>query len=170
MLVAIFGLMVLKVLGSSSPGIRLRLQSAAGEAVVGQENFNFPGSNRAAAIVDQDITGSTHGAPGTKKGREEGRGQTSRAAAETGRRHNLSPRAAVAGHRRRAGDPRNGCRLPLRTGERAREVEIRSLLKAAEKASSRGVEEAKATRSEGLGREQPEAEEDTTCPSRVSSP
>ena len=71
-LVAIFGLMVLKIAGLViTGGYVFEYNPQPAKRSWAQENFNFPGGNRAAAIVDQDITGSTHGAPeGRKKGRE----------------------------------------------------------------------------------------------------
>jgi flagellar motility protein MotE (MotC chaperone) len=164
-LVAIFGLMVLKIAGLVlDGGYVFDYNPQSTKQSWAQENFNFPAGNRAAmaAMIDQDITGSTHGAP--KEEKKEEKKDDAKAGepppkpdgvvvypAEQQSQVSPSERAILE-------------RLQARRQEleaRAREIEIReSLLKAAEKRIESRVEEAKATEAKVSAASGQKAEED----------
>ena len=163
-LVAIFGLMVLKIAGLViTGGYVFEYNPQPAKRSWAQENFNFPGGNRAAAIVDQDITGSTHGAPKDEK-KEEKKDEAKPAEPPP------KPDGVVVyppEQQLQAISPSERAileRLQARRQEleaRAREVEIReSLLKAAEKRIESRVEEAKATEAKVSAANGQKAEED----------
>jgi flagellar motility protein MotE (MotC chaperone) len=163
-LVAIFGLMVLKIAGLVfAGGYVFDYNPQPPKRSWAQENFNFPGGNRAAAIVDQDITGSTHGAPKDEK-KEEKKDEAKPAEPPP------KPDGVVVyrpEQQLQAISPSERAileRLQARRQEleaRAREVEIReSLLKAAEKLIESRVEEAKATEAKVSAANGQKAEED----------
>ena len=126
-----------------------------------QENFNFPGGNRAAAIVDQDITGSTHGAPKDEK-KEENKDEAKPAEPPKPNGVVIYPpeqSQAISPSERAILERLQARRQELEA--RAREVEIReSLLKAAEKRIESRVEEARATEAKVSAANGQKAEED----------
>ncbi|WP_050424164.1 MotE family protein [Bradyrhizobium tropiciagri] len=150
-LVAIFGLMVLKVAGLVLDGGYVFAEDApaspAGPSWA-QQNFNFPGAGK--AVVDSkikpdpgDITGSVE----KKDDKKEEAPKPTAPAAEPSKPDgvvvNLDAPAPVSASERAILERLQSRRQELET--RAREVEIReSLLKAAEKRIEAKVEEAKA--------------------------
>jgi flagellar motility protein MotE (MotC chaperone) len=147
-LVAIFGLAVLKVAGLViDGGYVFDYQPKATQKSWAQESFNFPGGGPKVSKVDSgDITGSVHGAPAEKK---EEAPKPDAPAAEKPKPDGLvvfpdpNPQTVSASERAILE------RLQARRQEleqRAREIEIReSLLKSAEKRIEGRVEEMKAT-------------------------
>ena len=147
-LVAIFGLAVLKVAGLIiDGGYVFDYQPKATQKSWAQESFNFPGGGPKVAKVDtDDITGSVHGKPAEKK---EEAPKPAAPAAEAPKPDGVvvypdqNPQSVSPSERAILE------RLQARRQEleqRAREVEIReSLLKSAEKRIEGRVEEMKAT-------------------------
>jgi flagellar motility protein MotE (MotC chaperone) len=147
-LVAIFGLAVLKVAGLViDGGYVFDYQPKANQKSWAQESFNFPGGGPKVAKADtDDITGSVHGAPAAKK---EEAPKPATAAAEAPKPDGV---VVVPEQNPQSVSPSERAileRLQARRQEleqRAREVEIReSLLKSAEKRIEGRVEEMKAT-------------------------
>ena len=152
-LVAVFGLAVLKVAGLViDGGYVFDYQPNQTQKSWAQESFNFPGGGPKVAKVAKvettdDITGSVHGAPAEKKKEEAPKPAV--AAAEAPKPDGVvvfpeqNPQTVSASERAILE------RLQARRQEleqRAREVEIReSLLKSAEKRIEGRVEEMKAT-------------------------
>lgn len=144
-LVAIFGLMVLKIAGLVlDGGYVFDYDPQSTQSSWAQENFNFP-SGKKSVVVDQDITGSVHGQPEEKKEEKK----------EEAKPGEPSPKpdgvVIYPPEQAQAVSPSERAileRLQARRQEleaRAREIEIReSLLKAAEKRIESKVEEAKA--------------------------
>ncbi|QPF82823.1 flagellar protein FlbB [Bradyrhizobium genosp. L] len=157
-LVAIFGLMVLKVAGLVLDGGYVfggEAQAAGPAGPPGpswaQENFNFPGGSKAvdsrAKGDPGDITGSVEGKDKEKDAKKEEAPKPAAPAAEAAKPDgvvvNLDQPAPVSASERAILERLQARRQELE--QRAREVEIReSLLKAAEKRISAKVEEAKA--------------------------
>jgi flagellar motility protein MotE (MotC chaperone) len=150
-LVAIFGLVVLKVAGLIiDGGYVFDYQPNSTQKSWAQESFNFPGGGPKVAKVDaDDITGSVHGKPDEKKDEKKEEAAKPAAAAEAPK-----PDGAVVYPEQnpQSVSPSERAileRLQARRQEleqRAREVEIReSLLKSAEKRIEGRVEEMKAT-------------------------
>jgi flagellar motility protein MotE (MotC chaperone) len=147
-LVAIFGLAVLKVAGLViDGGYVFDYQPKSTQKSWAQESFNFPGGGPKVARVDtDDITGAVHGAPAEKK---EEAPKPSAPAAEAPKPDGVvvypeqNPQSVSPSERAILE------RLQARRQEleqRAREIEIReSLLKSAEKRIEGRVEEMKAT-------------------------
>jgi flagellar motility protein MotE (MotC chaperone) len=161
-LVAIFGLMVLKIAGLVIDGgyvFDYNPQSTGSSWM--QENFKYPGVKKAAA-VDPETTGSTHGAPKDEKKEE-------KAEAKPGEPP-PKPDGVVVFPSEQQAQPVSPSeraileRLQARRQEleaRAREIEIReSLLKAAEKRIETRVEEAKASEARISAASGAKAEED----------
>ena len=150
-LVAIFGLAVLKVAGLViDGGYVFDYQPNQTQKSWAQERFNFPGGGPRVAkaetmAVGGDITGSVHGAPAEKKKEEVPKLEASATEAP-------KPDGAVVDQNPQTVSPSERAileRLQARRQEleqRAREIEIReSLLKSAEKRIEGRVEEMKAT-------------------------
>jgi flagellar motility protein MotE (MotC chaperone) len=146
-LVAIFGLAVLKVAGLVfDGGYVFDYQPNATQKSWAQESFNFPGGGPKVAKADtDDITGSVHGKPAEKK---EEAPKPAAPAAEAPKPDGVvypdqNPQSVSPSERAILE------RLQARRQEleqRAREIEIReSLLKSAEKRIEGRVEEMKAT-------------------------
>lgn len=149
-LVAIFGLMVLKVAGLVLDGGYVFADDAppapAGPSWA-QQNFNFPGAGKPVAdskkVDSGDITGSVHGKEEKKEEAPKPVAPAAEAAKPDGVVVNLDAPAPVSASERAILERLQSRRQELET--RAREVEIReSLLKAAEKRIEAKVEEAKA--------------------------
>ncbi|MCA6124085.1 flagellar protein FlbB [Bradyrhizobium sp. WSM 1704] len=152
-LVAIFGLMVLKIAGLVLDGGYVFgdvAQAAGPQASWAQQNFNFPGASKPAAADSRlkgdpaDITGSVHG---KEEKRKDEPPKPAAPAAEASKPDgvviNLDQPAPVPASERAILERLQARRQELE--QRAREVEIReSLLKAAEKRIEAKVEEAKA--------------------------
>jgi flagellar motility protein MotE (MotC chaperone) len=147
-LVAIFGLMVLKIAGLVlDGGYVFDYDPQSTRPSWAQENFNFPGGNR-GAVVDQDITGTVHGRP--KEEKKEEKKDEAKGAEPPPKPDGVvvypseQSQAAVSPSERAILERLQARRQELEA--RAREIEIRdSLLKAAEKRIESRVEEAKAT-------------------------
>ena len=153
-LVAIFGLAVLKVAGLVlDGGYVFDYQPNATQKSWAQESFNFPGGGpkvaKVAKVDMDDITGSTHGAPAKKEEKKEEAPKPAAPAAEAPKPDGVvvypeqNPQSVSPSERAILE------RLQARRQEleqRAREIEIReSLLKSAEKRIEGRVEEMKAT-------------------------
>jgi flagellar motility protein MotE (MotC chaperone) len=151
-LVAIFGLAVLKVAGLViDGGYVFDYQPTQTQKSWAQESFNFPGGGPKVARADaDDITGSSHGAPAAKPAeKKEEAPKPAAPATEAARPDGVvvfpdqNPQTVSPSERAILE------RLQARRQEleqRAREVEIReSLLKSAEKRIEGRVEEMKAT-------------------------
>jgi flagellar motility protein MotE (MotC chaperone) len=150
-LVAIFGLVVLKVAGLViDGGYVFDYQPKSTQKSWAQESFNFPGGGPKVAKVDiDDITGSTHGAPAKKEEKKEEAPKPAAAAAEAPKPDGVvvfpEPNPQTVSPSERAILERLQARRQ-ELEQRAREVEIReSLLKSAEKRIEGRVEEMKAT-------------------------
>jgi flagellar motility protein MotE (MotC chaperone) len=152
-LVAIFGLAVLKVAGLIiDGGYVFDYQPNSNQKSWAQESFNFPGGGPKLAKVDTtgDITGSVHGAPAEKPAeKKEEAPKPAAAAAEAPKPDGVvvfpeqNP-SSVSPSERAILERLQARRQELE--QRAREVEIReSLLKSAEKRIEGRVEEMKAT-------------------------
>ncbi len=150
-LVAIFGLMVLKVAGLVLDGGYVFADDTppAGPGPSwAQQNFNFPGASKPVADSKNradsgDITGSVHGKEEKKEEAPKPATPAAEAAKPDGVVVNLDAPAPVSASERAILERLQSRRQELET--RAREVEIReSLLKAAEKRIEAKVEEAKA--------------------------
>lgn len=159
-LVAIFGLMVLKIAGLViTGGYVFDYNPRPAKRSWAQENFNFPGHNRAAAIVDRDITGSTHGAP-----KEEKRKRRRTRPSQPSRRRNrtaswfIRPSSSCRPSRRRSGRSSSGCRRAARNWRpaRARGRYPRKPVKGRRETHRVAGRGGQGDRSEGLGRERPE--------------
>ena len=147
-LVAIFGLAVLKVAGLViDGGYVFDYQPKSTQKSWAQESFNFPGGGPKVAKVDTtDITGSVHGKP------EEKKEEAPKPAAPTAEAPKPDGVVVYPEQNPQSVSPSERAileRLQARRQEleqRAREVEIReSLLKSAEKRIEGRVEEMKAT-------------------------
>jgi flagellar motility protein MotE (MotC chaperone) len=147
-LVAIFGLAVLKVAGLViDGGYVFDYQPNASQKSWAQESFNFPGGGAKVAKVDtDDITGSVHGKP------EEKKEEAPKAAAPAAEAPKPDGVVVIPEQNPQSVSPSERAileRLQARRQEleqRAREIEIReSLLKSAEKRIEGRVEEMKAT-------------------------
>lgn len=148
-LVAIFGLAVLKIAGLIlDGGYVFDYRPESTKPSWAQETFNFPGRN---AVDNSDITGSVD-KPKEEAAPEVAKAETSMHG-ESGQAVSASERAILE-------------RLQARRQEleaRAREIDIReSLLKAAEKRAEGRVEELKAIESRITGAAQQKAEEEAT--------
>ncbi len=162
LLVAIFGLMVLKIAGLVlDGGYVFDYNPQSTKPSWAQENLNFPGGNR-AAILDQDITGSTHGAP--KEEKKEEKKDEAKGAEPPPKPDGVvvfppEPQSQISPSERAILERLQARRQELEA--RAREIEIReSLLKAAEKRIESKVEEAKATEAKISATSGAKAEED----------
>ena len=152
-LVAIFGLMVLKIAGLVLDGGYVFSDDAqaagpsAGQSWA-QQNFNFPGGSKAAGDSKlkgdpADITGSVHGKEEKKEEPPKPAAPAAEASKPDGVVVNLDQPAPMPASERAILERLQARRQELE--QRAREVEIReSLLKAAEKRIEAKVEEAKA--------------------------
>ena len=150
-LVAIFGLAVLKVAGLViDGGYVFDYQPKSTQKSWAQESFNFPGGGPKVSKVDtDDITGSTHGAPAKKEEKKEEAPKPAAPATEAPKPDGVvvfpeqNPQTVSASERAIL-ERLQAQRQELE--QRAREVEIReSLLKSAEKRIEGRVEEMKAT-------------------------
>ncbi|MBR0696261.1 MotE family protein [Bradyrhizobium lablabi] len=148
-LVAIFGLMVLKIAGLVlDGGYVFDYDPQSNRLSWAQETFNFPGGNKAIVaprikIDPVEVTGSVHG----KEEKKEEAAKPVAAAAEASKPDgvvvNMEQTAQVSPSERAILERLQARRQELE--QRAREVEIReSLLKAAEKRIEAKVEEVKA--------------------------
>src|ERR1700716_3241004 len=166
-LVAIFGLAVLKVAGLIiDGGYVFDYQPTQTQKSWAQESFNFPGGGPKVARVDtDDITGSAHGAPAAKPAeKKEEAPKPAAPATEAAKPDGVvvfpeqNPQSVSPSERAILE------RLQARRQEleqRAREVEIReSLLKSAEKRIEGRVEEMKATEARISGASGQKAEQD----------
>ena len=152
LLVAIFGLAVLKVAGLvSDGGYVFDYQPSQTQKSWAQESFNFPGGGPKVAkaetrAVGDDITGSVHGAPAEKK-KEEAPKPAATAEAPKPDGVVVFPEQnpqTVSPSERAILERLQARRQELE--QRAREIEIReSLLKSAEKRIEGRVEDMKAT-------------------------
>ena len=152
-LVAIFGLMVLKIAGLVLDGGYVFSDDAqaagpsAGQSWA-QQDFNFPGGSKAAGDSKlkgdpADITGSVHGKEEKKEEPPKPAAPAAEASKPDGVVVNLDQPAPMPASERAILERLQARRQELE--QRAREVEIReSLLKAAEKRIEAKVEEAKA--------------------------
>jgi flagellar motility protein MotE (MotC chaperone) len=145
-LVAIFGLVVLKVAGLVlDGGYVFDYDPQSTKPSWAQETFNFPGSNK-ARVDTSDITGSVHGKEEKKE--EAAKAAEPAAPPEPGKPDGIvvhpEQTAQVSASERAILERLQARRQELE--QRAREIEIReSLLKAAEKRIESKVEEAKAS-------------------------
>jgi len=142
-LVAIFGLAVLKVAGLViDGGYVFDYQPNATTKSWAQERFNFPSGPKVAKAATDDITGSVHGKPSEKK-------EEAAPAAEAQKPDGVvvypeQNQQTVSPSERAILERLQARRQELE--QRAREIEIReSLLKSAEKRIEGRVEEMKAT-------------------------
>ena len=142
-LVAIFGLAVLKVAGLViDGGYVFDYQPNATTKSWAQERFNFPSGPKVAKAATDDITGSVHGKPSEKK-------EEAAPAAEAPKPDGVvvypeQNQQTVSPSERAILERLQARRQELE--QRAREIEIReSLLKSAEKRIEGRVEEMKAT-------------------------
>ncbi len=177
-LVAIFGLMVLKVAGLVLDSGYVFAEDAppAGPSWA-QQNFNFPGAGK--AVLDSkskadpgDITGSVENKDAKKDDKKDEAPKPAAPAAELSKPDgvvvNLDAPAPVSASERAILERLQSRRQELET--RAREVEIReSLLKAAEKRIEAKVEEAKANDAKANADAAAKAEAEVRA-SRASSP
>lgn len=148
-LVAIFGLAVLKVAGLIiDGGYVFDYQPNSNQKSWAQESFNFPGGGpKVSKLESEDITGSVHGAPEKKK---EEAPKPDAPAAEAPKPDGVvvypdpNQQQTVSQSERAILERLQARRQELE--QRAREIEIReSLLKSAEKRIEGRVEEMKAT-------------------------
>jgi flagellar motility protein MotE (MotC chaperone) len=155
-LVAIFGLAVLKIAGLVlDGGYVFDYRSDTGKPSWAQETFNFPGRRNAD---NPDITGSVEKEKEKPK-EEEAKPEVAKAETTTHSEPGQGP--AVSASERAILERLQARRQELEA--RAREVDIReSLLKAAEKRAEGRVEELKAIESRISGAAQQKAEEETT--------
>jgi flagellar motility protein MotE (MotC chaperone) len=168
-LVAIFGLAVLKVAGLViDGGYVFDYQPKSTQKSWAQESFNFPGGGPKVAKVDtDDITGSVHGKPAEKPAeKKEEAPKPGAPAAEAPKPDGVvvfpdqNP-SSVSPSERAILERLQARRQELE--QRAREVEIReSLLKSAEKRIEGRVEEMKATEARITTATGQKAEEDAT--------
>jgi flagellar motility protein MotE (MotC chaperone) len=146
-LVAIFGLAVLKVAGLViDGGYVFDYQPNTTKKSRAQNSINFPGGTMVARVDTNDITGSVHGAPAEKK---EEAPKPAAPAAEAPKPDGVvvypDPNPQTVSSSERAILERLQARRQ-ELEQRAREIEIReSLLKSAEKRIEGRVEEMKAT-------------------------
>src|SRR5882724_13154915 len=148
-LVAVFGLAVLKVAGLViDGGYVFDYEPKSTKKSWAQENFGFPGGPASARGDPADITGSTHGAPKPEEKKEEApkpAAPATEAAKPDGVVVYPDPNQQSVSPSERAILERLQARRQ-EIEQRAREIEIReSLLKSAEKRIEGRVEEMKAT-------------------------
>lgn len=166
-LVAVFGLMVLKVAGLVlDGGYMFDYNPQSTQQSWAQDNFNFPGGRRTApataALADEDITGSAHGAP--KEAKKEEKKDEPKPGDPPPKPDGVvvfptEPAPPVSASERAILERLQARRQELEA--RAREIDIReSLLKAAEKRIESKAEEAKAVEAKASANAGQKAEED----------